>query len=246
MTFSIKILRSTSKQFNLIKRVISIQLNGNIATISKIYEPAKRVPDAFRYRLTLCQGQQTMKASSCGSLGNFSDRLACESKNKKIVLVIESPHRDEYDVKFNPISPAQGVTGDNIDNQITSIIDRHNHLGLPNGLYDLIICNPVQFQASLFSLHKTPLHSKEFDVTSIRNKAWRSIYNLDKDTFYQRLSNYAPVVIINACTSNLRSRVTSEIKRWCKRGTPSELKLYISDTHPTQWTAKTALIPLTL
>jgi hypothetical protein len=250
MTFSITIRKSTSKQYGVLKKLPNDNLcrDGDTATIYGVYEPAKRVDDVFRYTLRLSRGNQTQKLEAGGNIGAFSDELAIKSKNRKIVLVVESPHSHEYDENFVPIAPAQGSTGDNIHKHIIGIIDRHNRLNLPDGDYDLIICNPVQFQASLFHLHKIPLRSKEFDVTAVRNKVWRAIYNLDKNTFYQRLTTYAPAAIINACTSNLRKRACCEIERWRISTTnvsQKQLNVYNAGSHPQNWSSNTMLTPFT-
>ena len=43
---------------------------------------------------------------------------------KRIALVLESPHKDEFDIYYNPLHPTNGLTGKKINNKIVNEINR--------------------------------------------------------------------------------------------------------------------------
>jgi hypothetical protein len=236
MEISIHIPSNAHKQKDILRKIPSpiCIINSNTATINCVYDEQRRIKDVFRYTINISQNKPTTKLSVTGSISKFQDRLSTDSNGRKIVLVIESPHKDEYDENFTPIAPAQGATGKNIDTFICNVIDQHNKLSLSEGQYDLIICNPVQFQTSLFHLHNIPLN-KNSPAKKIRDKMWRGIYDHEQKNFYSRLCLYSPSVIINACTSELKACVETEILNWLKN-TKSVSMLYTADKHPCIWT----------
>lgn len=139
--------------------------------------------------------------------------------NRNIVLLLESPHRSEYRAikiydRLVPIGPAQGGNSkeaggairENIDSAITHIIV-NNNLSL-NGDYNLIIINPIQFQASLGSIYEKGLKR------TLRNKVWKNIWKIKcnnkfivQENFIYRLKYYDPDLIINACTRDLKNDI---------------------------------------
>ena len=105
------------------------------------------------------------------------------------------------------------------------------------GDYDLIISNPVQFQASLNNLHGQNLNAKNSETKAIRDKVWKEIFSRERDDFHNRLNSYEPI-IINACTANLKATITEAVVHWKKRG---KADLYIANKHPCVWSEKTKL-----
>jgi hypothetical protein len=71
-----------------------------------------------------------------------------------MVLILESPHIDEYDDKKAPRGPAYGQTGENINRWLEDVLNdaiSQNVLTFPTALtqYDLIAINAIQYQTSL-------------------------------------------------------------------------------------------------
>lgn len=158
--------------------------------------------------------------------------------------MLESPHKDEY--RCTPIAPAQGTTGNNIYKHILNVLlSTNSNL---QGTYDLIICNPVQFQASLYDIHSEDLNGKNNTPRKhIRNKAWKAIYSYEKRHFFISLIKYNPYVIINACTAyrpknknTLKEEVTLELQKW-KTSSKKNPMMYEASEHPSAWKAKTHL-----
>ncbi|MBW4862959.1 MAG: hypothetical protein KZY55_06605 [Paeniclostridium sp.] len=77
--------------------------------------------------------------------------------------------------------------------------------------YRLIICNPIQYQTSLYMFHGMQLQD---DYTTLRNQCWRKIWEEQsiKDDFKKRMDLYKPSLIINACTSSLQDYITKYLK----------------------------------
>lgn len=81
---------------------------------------------------------------------NISDILNPDADTGVIILVLESPHKDEYDDQKNPIGPANGKTGNHINKYLVSILN--NAVGYLKPIYpkyDLILLNAIQYQCSL-------------------------------------------------------------------------------------------------
>jgi hypothetical protein len=124
--------------------------------------------------------------------------------NGAIVLILESPHKDEYCYchdKIHPIAPAQGSSGENIEHFLKIHIQYavKNDL-LSDGCYPIIIANPIQWQTSLWHYHRKGIKSSGY----IRNDVWLALWNCEgdlvKNDFVKRLDSYQPVLVINACT----------------------------------------------
>jgi hypothetical protein len=212
---------------------------GEAVTITGVYEEDKRVADAYRYIIQIKNGTSTIETYFQNGTGKFNDQPTTKVTHQVIVLIIESPHKDEYDSQFHPIAPAQGSTGNNIKKYICKILNKHGNLGLKDNSYDLIVCNPVQFQASLFHLHKKALGSKNRSVASIRDKAWLAMYQKEKKYFFKRLTDYNPLAIINACTSNLKAQILSDINEW---NITRDTTIFVAAKHPCIWSSSTKLM----
>lgn len=230
------------KQWNLIKKIPSsyLQLEGDRVGISGVYSSAKRVKDAYRYIISVKNGTVSFQTIFSDGIGRFNDQAVECSYNPSVVLIIESPHKDEYDQYFNPISVAQGATGRKIEKYICPILSSGKGETLPDGNYDVIISNPVQFQASLFQLHHQPLNIGE--VATVRNKVWKAIYEKEKDNFLQRIKGYRPVLLLNGCTAELKPIITQSILEWRRsRNMRDKIDIAVATQHPCIWTSKTKL-----
>lgn len=67
-----------------------------------------------------------------------------------LIMVLESPHRHEFDAHLKPVAPAQKNTGRNIGNCMER---QHRHMPgiecVASGRYRLVLMNAVQYQCSL-------------------------------------------------------------------------------------------------
>ena len=124
-----------------------------------------------------------------------------------IVLVLESPHTEEFD-EDRCLGPAIGTTGDGIKNIllgnlakfifINDLLDYGSYFKtsseITEGLYKLLIVNAVQYQCSLGNLEDDASKRQ-------RNKIFKNFFKkAAQEDFKKRLKIYNPKIIINCCT----------------------------------------------
>lgn len=121
---------------------------------------------------------------------------------KKLVVILESPHIYEFNVKDlngNIIGnrPANGNTGKRFINKFSEIINNNFSSKLGKDNYLVYLVNSIQYQCSL------GISTKIF-----RDYVWLSLWK-EKDIrrdFVERIKAINPDVIINCCTSGMHSR----------------------------------------
>lgn len=131
-----------------------------------------------------------------------SERIGLEGSKKSykiIVIILESPHIDEYDkakCKIAP-APALGTTGCNLDDGFVDTLNDFmttNEGMIEDSIYKVILMNAVQFQCSL---------GLEPIVGKIRDENFLSLWASDAivQNFKERLEKYQPDIVINCCTN---------------------------------------------
>ncbi|MCI7213793.1 MAG: hypothetical protein MR467_06620, partial [Bacillales bacterium] len=160
--------------------------------------------------------------------------LSQNTKLKKVALILESPHKDEFDIYYRPLLPANGLTGKKIYEKLGS---KMNNKALLNRsfVYEIYIINPVQYQCSLY--HE--LEIKDFGAhiygatthcRKLTNKVFRCLFGSAKHPtdiqldFQARLCTYNPDIILNCCTYGLKKLVDGAIHS----------KTILLD-HPSRW-----------
>ncbi len=100
---------------------------------------------------------------------NYKDGIPC------IILLLESPHKNEYTVNdFKPIAPAQKSTGTKIKNWLNEIIKINCQIfKLEKNKYKVILLNPVPYQTSL---HYLLTDQKNKLISTIRDDTWKTIW----------------------------------------------------------------------
>lgn len=140
-----------------------------------------------------------------------SHDLYCNEKEinykNKIFIILESPHIEEYfGYKLKKYSggttnsrPANGVTGENIDKYFTKIFRDFLIENLDyDGIYSIIIINPVQNQCSL----------GVSDTKIYRDRMWLNYWlNGGKDNFLNRVEKYKVDFLINCCTTGKHYKI---------------------------------------
>lgn len=122
-----------------------------------------------------------------------------DKEEQTIVLVLESPHIDEFDSNHNPIRPANGVTGANIEYFIKRGYATLWNLS-ENVDYRICLVNAVQLQASC-------IHSLQANNITLNTKYQREvlkhcvlIHAFDTSDLQIRIDTLQPNIIINCCT----------------------------------------------
>lgn len=144
----------------------------------------------------------------CGLLQKKLNSINYINKIENLVLLLESPHKDEYDVYGNPLRPANGRTGTNINNLFAKQINNNNLIinTLQNNIaYRVWIVNAIQYQTSGFNqlqaLGKIYNQSWRIVRNNVFKTLWKkeTIFNLQADLVH-RLNQIAPSIIINCIT----------------------------------------------
>ena len=184
-----------------------------------------------------------------------------KDKYEKIALIVESPHKDEFDNNFNPLCPLNGSAGKRFANNICNKLDTW-FSNIKNIKVEVMIINPVQYQTSLYHFLngkisynniKQSINYTKIDK-DIRNETWRFLFNncsLSND-FITRINTYSPDCIDNCCTGKVNSRTfvnptsivikkknIKSLKICVRNSIINSNKLtstqYIEDTHPILW-----------
>jgi hypothetical protein len=198
-----------------------VDVVNDLVTVKNMFGSDNRVCDVDRYNIRndrkdntdlILQKHTNFEASKIK--GNFKD-LVPNNKFKNIVLILESPHKDEYkkeDNKLIPIAPAQANqknkdTGYAIETFFTSkILSQIEDIVIKNDSR-VIITNPIQYQASLHNILGSVTIERKLRGC-LRDSVWKSLWSVKKIRldFFSRLTSYQPYLIINACTGGTSDR----------------------------------------
>lgn len=146
-----------------------------------------------------------------------------EPNNYNIVIVLESPHKNEYNTSFR--HPAIGKTGDNLKDNFDSLLDKLKGTIKKGTRCYVYLMNAIQYQCSL------GYHTSIFR-TEIFNSMWKH-HKKDED-FLDRLKDFYPNIIINLCTKTdkLQDIVQEKIDEFVNNN--KTISLY-RGTHPSSW-----------
>lgn len=207
---------------------------GNVVDITRMFGPENRVQDVDRYRVIVrngaCRVEPHPNREVAATTNRFHDLRPNHGEfDRTILLLLESPHKDEYqcgDPRY-PIAPAQGRTGTNIELYLERILNDSPVADSSDITYRVIIANPVQFQTSLWAIHKGNLAKWR----TLRNAIWKTLWDVCEvqQDFRSRLQSYCPDVVLNCCTYGLRKRVTAYLGQ---RGFTAQT--YVA-SHPSAW-----------
>lgn len=129
----------------------------------------------------------------------------------RVALIVESPHKDEFDDIFNPLCPLNGVSGKKFSRKILSNLSIWFHNVSISSVVEIYIMNPIQYQASLYhflndKINYNRLINNKISLPGInaklRNEVWKILFNdpLLKGDFVDRITKYNPHYIVNCCT----------------------------------------------
>ena len=136
---------------------------------------------------------------------------------KKIAVIVESPHKYEFDKNFNPLVPLNGPSGYKFSISIISRLQKwfSKEPLKKNTLFQIRIINPIQYQTSLYHLLNNQIpyisvatQKRKYSLNQyLRNKVWKLLFqeaaqitNCQVD-FINRIAQYNPDYIVNCCTS---------------------------------------------
>ena len=203
-----------------------------------------KMPDVHRYTIcwpedadTPCLRPHAVPSSGFEDSAFHDHAPELNGCDQVVLLLLESPHIEEYKCdpssgRIQPVAPAQGDTGKQIEKHLATVLK-----DLSRDLCDgarVVIANPVPYQASLGSIIKECENWR-----TVRDAVWAALWNIEavRKDFRDRLCRYHPNIIINACTNDpsrhpvysMNAHVTISVAAHC-----SETMLYAS-THPSSW-----------
>lgn len=201
-----------------------VRLSNNAVVVKDFFGENNKVLDVSRYRIgeegccvhydgryRICDNRYIIR--HCDVSGQaLAEQLQQRPNICNIVLLLESPHKSEYEYIDGGIGPARapasGPTGRSIDRCLGTILSRINCINAEHIVLncEIIISNPIQFQASLHAIHGQSLRKGNGKWGKLRNNVWRALWSEQRDQFLTRLRGYNPKVVINACTGDMRCR----------------------------------------
>ena len=141
--------------------------------------------------------------------GGYNFKSGMNRPGENVVVILESPHRFEYDRSNNPAGLAMGKTGDNFFSYFPEALGK-GRFHMASGKYNLIFTNAVQYQTSC------GLNPIDRDL---RDANWIDVYENHggKDDFKWRLYALNPKYLFNLCTGGknpqgLRQKVTDTLE----------------------------------
>lgn len=155
------------------------------------------------------------------------------SDGRRLVLILESPHKKEYDTTNEPKGPASGVTGNNICRHLDTALKQVG-IEFENVTdFRLVLINAIQYQCSLGELGG--------NFTNRRDDIFRELFlqrqDFSKD-FIDRIRNLRlddDDIVINCCTKGntkgkgyLRDLVCQKLRQEINRK-------HYHLTHPSSW-----------
>lgn len=187
---------------------------NNCRVLKGFWAEEKKISSVYRYSIkknihNKFELYEFEKKSNDFSNSQFNDYPTnIENELKSIVIILESPHKDEYDANDMPIAPAQGQTGDQIENKICDILNLDLfHQVLSNNEYRIILINPIPFQTSLFMLHKQSITN---GYKELRDKVWSALWNnceIYKTEFLTLIESLNAIMLINCCTAGVKGNI---------------------------------------
>ena len=150
-----------------------------------------------------------------------------------VVVLLESPHRSEYEVvngAFLPIRPLNDAQTRNLFyQQVPEVLAQMDLHGQP---VPVILCNPVPYQCSLQRLMQEGIGLQ----SAIRNAVWRDLFAAGfQHEFVGRLVLYEPLAVLNACTYSLRNRVQGAVLAVLQANGNDAFGFWTCNHHPCAW-----------
>jgi hypothetical protein len=157
---------------------------------------------------------------------SFVSQKTYEERN--LVVILESPHRFEYNASNQPLGLAMGKTGYLFFDMFENALSK-SRMSIKDGHYNVILMNAVQYQTSC---GLNPINRE------IRDQNWLDIYDRYGGELNLKKRIYAikPRYTINCCTggknpSGLRARVSQSLEKFkLIKG-----KHFTEGNHPASW-----------
>ena len=179
---------------------VRVEGNCTCVTVSGFFDDTKRVPDDIRYCINGIEAQ-----SVCDVV------VDDQGLQNGFVLVLESPHKCEYNREGKGQRSAMGTTGDNISKYLNCVLHQIAKYCREDveECQHVILANAIQYQASL---HGT--HGGRYEHSDLKNSVLPVIWSdrYIQCDFLNRLARCQPRTILNACTEPLSPWISALIR----------------------------------
>ncbi|EOU1912317.1 hypothetical protein GZ981_002218 [Clostridium perfringens] len=222
---------------------IKILSEENKIKISGMFTDNLEVKDTYRYKISFKNNYPEFvdivprkNEEDFMVHSNYKEYpISYEKEIKSIVILLESPHKDEYleeDKQLILKGPAQGKTGEGIKENILVLLNelqQNYDLDFKNGIYRFILINSITYQTSIYSLHKVGL-SKNLKYQKLRDGIWKKIWDdkESKELLEDRIEKSNPYLIINACTKVGKEEISKLLSE-------KNYENVIQTNHPCTW-----------
>lgn len=202
------------------------KIRNTIQIPSDTFDLCRRVPDSVKFIIRNNEVLEVNTTLNKGEIKHYKDK-------KKIIIILESPHRDEL---VAPMYPAKGYTGRNIEKLLNTYLQLKQWENLAQEEINIIVMNRIPYQTSLGSYYTGALDG--YIRSTIFLEMWKN--NLIKTDFLNRLSECVNEkdLIINACTklfleNKERDKDKQGFDSFLKQHFPNNIHMNLS--HPASW-----------
>ena len=153
-----------------------------------------------------------------------------------IAVVLESPHKDEFE-NYSAIGPAVGETGENFRLFFEEMLEdaiANRQLNLIHMKYRILFINAIQYQCSLGK----PTKKYRDDIfTEMWNYQDSNNQNIVQNDFMGRLQSHSPAIVINCCTKgNFKDNEEDKhLRKLVQEAIDKKFSKSLKSTHPCCW-----------
>ncbi|HII4452636.1 TPA: hypothetical protein ACY4RU_001539 [Clostridium perfringens] len=224
---------------------IKISVDYDNIEVNGLFNSELEMSDTYRYKVSFQDGYAKLI-----NIINENENLDFMKKSdydeypvsyekdiKSIVIILESPHANEYEKFGNKLEikgPAQGTTGKKIEENIIMLLNQlkiNYKYSFSDNIYRIILINSICYQTSINSLHGHGLSGKKNKkYNKLRDDVWRILWSKDiiKESFKKRVKDANPYLIINACTKVGKDEINKVLVE-------EEYENIVKTNHPCSW-----------
>lgn len=164
---------------------------------------------------------------------------------ENFVLLLESPHKDEFDSRGNPLRPANGITETKINNLLGKEITNHLiknpsiHVLNQKTVYKVFLVNAIQYQTSCYNALNNQQGYKD-NWRTIRNAVFKALWN-DRtinlpSNLTNRIKNLKASIVVECITGGMnKNGQPCGLKKVVLNGLPTAITISFSLKHPSSW-----------
>lgn len=155
-----------------------------------------------------------------------------------LIVLLESPHKNEYSKDIEEFAPQWPLNGESsrkkMQRHLRRLTEAAGFTWADIQSKEVTLVNPVPLQTSMhrFFPHKEGLHK------TLRDQVWCALFSQTryfKLSLQLRIDQYAPFLILNACTKNLQDEVHKVLTRL-----PYQSERI--SNHPSMWFSRDRLL----